>query len=986
MHSTANRDMRIEQQVRPGNRFTRDMLPWLLTAVALAFYLFTMNRWVSLHNLFQAAKLSGWTWQPNLVEPLYWLVTFPFHWLPVKYIPIGLNLFSLVCAVLTLALLARSVALLPHDRTLEQRQREPGEFALLSIPSAWLPPVMAVMVCGLQLTFWESATAGSGEMLNLLIFAYVIRCLLEFRIDERESWLTRAALVYGLGITNNWAMIGFLPLFIAALVWIRGLSFFNLRFLGLMIAYGLAGLLLYLILPIIQSRADILAVPFWQGFKANLGNQIATLLQLYKSARPTIALLSLTSLVPIFIIAIKWASSFGDTSRIGVALATFTFHVAHAILFLACIWVAADPPFSPRNAGPGFHFLTFYYLGALSVGYFAGYFLLVFGQTPARSRRIPSYIPLMNSTIKVAVWLLFLLVPTVLIARNLPHIRTSNGPLFKRFATLMTETLPSGGAVVLSDDFRRLLLAKSILAQKGQDKNFIFVDSGSFNDHLVLEYPDYHRFLKKQYRERWPVDVPKTHRTFISPLAMIPLFSTLESSNSVFYLHPSFGLYFEKFYLEPHGLAYQCKSYTSTNPFPPSLGQELIAKNEAFWNTNSDAIQGLLASASAARHREKSSLLGRFSAKARLKDEANREGSTVARLYSRALDYWGVELQKAGELEKAATRLEQALELSPDNVAAEVSLQCNKKLQAKQPTTVQLSKSVTELFGPYRSWNNVIGENGPFDEPTFCYEQGVVFVQSQYFRQAMHQFARVKELDPTHLPARLWLAQLYIMAQVPERAVDVIKEVQQNRHLFIINRTNANELLFGEGSAYLANKDRAGAEAAVERTLQQFETDPEVLPKLLATASRMYLNYGAFSNALPLIDRQLAFAPDEMDAEKIGALIRKGYACLQLQMFDKAIPPLNRVLAVTNSAPAMLNRAIAYLRSGQLDSAEKDYQALQNALPKAYPVYFGLAEIAYLRRDTNAAIKYCELYLANPSPNSEEVKLVTQRLAELKPQ
>ena len=93
-------------------------------------------------------------------------------------------------------------------------------------------------------------------MFDLLLFAYVVRCLLEFRIDERESWLMRAAFVFGVGMTNNWAMIGFFPLFLVALVWIKGLSFFNLRFLARMSLCLLAGLSLYLLLPLVQSLSD----------------------------------------------------------------------------------------------------------------------------------------------------------------------------------------------------------------------------------------------------------------------------------------------------------------------------------------------------------------------------------------------------------------------------------------------------------------------------------------------------------------------------------------------------------------------------------------------------------------------------------------------------------------------------------------------------------------------------------------------------------
>src|SRR6267143_683381 len=104
--------------------------------------------------------------------------------------------------MLSLALFVRSIVRQQGDRACQQRQRqygahggeeierqrEHGEFSLLSIPMAWLPPILAAVVCGLQLTFWENATAASSEMLSLLLFAYVIRNVLEYRIDERESW------------------------------------------------------------------------------------------------------------------------------------------------------------------------------------------------------------------------------------------------------------------------------------------------------------------------------------------------------------------------------------------------------------------------------------------------------------------------------------------------------------------------------------------------------------------------------------------------------------------------------------------------------------------------------------------------------------------------------------------------------------------------------------------------------------------------------
>ena len=971
----------MKQEVSPRNGFVSAILPWVVATGALAIYLLTLNPWISLSNLLQVGKLSGWTWQPDLSEPLYWLLTYPLRWLPPNTIPIALNLLSSLCAALALALLARSVALLPHDRTHEQRQREHGEFSLLSIRMAWLPPVLAALVCGLQLTFWEHATAASGEMLNLLLFAYAIRCVLEFRIDERESWLNRAALVYGLGMTNNWAMIGFFPLFLVALVWIRGLSFFNLGFLGRMFLYGLVGLVPYLLLPLVQSWSDISAIPFWVGLKSNLGNQEGTLAMLFKKSRQTVALLGLTSVVPLFFVGIRWASYFGDTSKLGVALGTIMVHLVNAFFLVACTWVALDPPFSPRNIGFGFPFLTFYYLGALSIGYFSGYFLLVFREkndhSSERSRRKRGYLPLVNSAITCAVLLLLVAAPLGLVYRNLAQIRTTNGPMIKQTSRLLIGALPPNGAVVLSDDLRRLMLAHAAVAQTGKDKAFVFVDTGS------LTYPNYHRYLKKLYPARWPVDPPRTAKGFINHLAEVPLISALERSNSIFYLHPSFGTYFERFCLEPHGLTYKLISYPSTNPFPPVLTQELVNENEAFWSrADALSISLILPAITPPPKHGRPVLMDRLAGFAHLSTEPNRAASSLATGLSRALDYWAVELQRKGELDKAVPRFERALELNPDNVSARVSLECNKNLRAGRPTAVKFSKAIEDSFGnKYRDWNQVMSENGPFDEPSFCFAQAQVFIQARLFRQAMQQFARVKELDPVHLQASLWLAQLYILAHKPDEALRLVQEIHQKETAFDVNRTNINELLFAEASAYLASKDAAAADAAVTKTLQKFPADKELLPVLLGTATKAYMNFGFYSNALDSIEQELKLSPDNP-----LALGNKGVSLLQLNAFEQAIPPLTRVVELqSTNYTALFNRAIAYLRCGQLDASEKDYETLQKIAPTAYSIYYGLQEIAYRRKDTNAAIHYCELYLTNSPPNPEEIKFVSARLTELKP-
>ncbi|MEY2467040.1 MAG: hypothetical protein QOD03_1561, partial [Verrucomicrobiota bacterium] len=162
--------------------FVSAALPWLVALFAFAIYIQTLNHWVALNGLPLIAHATGQASTADIYFPCFSLVTYPLQWLPLRWIPIVSNLFSTMCAVLTLMLLARSVSLLPHDRTHSQRQRENDEFSLLSIRLAWIPPVLAACVCGLQLSFWENATSISVDMFDLLLLAYAIRCFLEFRI------------------------------------------------------------------------------------------------------------------------------------------------------------------------------------------------------------------------------------------------------------------------------------------------------------------------------------------------------------------------------------------------------------------------------------------------------------------------------------------------------------------------------------------------------------------------------------------------------------------------------------------------------------------------------------------------------------------------------------------------------------------------------------------------------------------------------------
>jgi tetratricopeptide (TPR) repeat protein len=976
MQSTLPKPMTSDHHSPFQGNFVMSKLPWLLAGALLTLYLLTLNHWIGLGNLVSVARISGWSWHPDLFGPVYYLVTLPLRLLPAVAVPFALNLVAAVCAALVIALLARTVALLPYDRTHDQRERERGAYSLLSVRCAWIPPVLAAVVCGLQLSFWENATMSStappllasSEMLDLLFLAYAIRCVMEYRVDERESWLTRASLVYAIGMTNNWAMIGYFPLFIAALIRVKGLAFFEPRFLLRMFFWGFPGLLFYFLLPVISAFSEISHVPFWQALKANLGAQKYALLwgpfnkrALFDPNEPT-WVLGLPSLLPILIIAIRWPSFTGDTSRHGNSVLRFTFHLVHALFLGVCVWVALDPPFSPRSRGFPVPLLSFYYLGAITVGYCSGYFLLLASRAAGRWRRGGSATGFVNSVMRFAVWALLFAVPALLIYRNLPNIRLHNGHLYQDFAQLIRPGLPEGPAVILSDDPRRMLVVQAAAARWGRSKDWIFIDTAS------LAWADYHRFLQRLYAEKWP---SQSQGGLAQSFDLDKLLRDLSSRYSMYYLHPSFGYYFETFSLEPTGLVYKLVPYATNNFLAPKLSPDLYQKNEEFWSRTAepalDSIRRCVAVGKAGAP-SAVSLERKVMGQEEIKDAA-----VLGSFYSHCLVYWGTEQQKHGDVGKGSAIFKRAIELNPLNPVAQINYRYSTNLQAGVRAPADLGKWAEEHFGRFFNWQQLVANNGPFDEPTFCFVAGIFFRNAMQLRQAAAQLIRATELDPDFLSASLALANVYLLAKQPDTALQIAEKVRNNPLSRTDRFTGHANLAQVEAYAHLAKNAPDLANARIKEAVRNNPNNLEVL----SAASQFYLVTGAASNALEVLERELVLQPTNT-----AALLNKGAIHMMLKAYDNAIPAFSTLLQITNEPTARAQRALAFFHSGKLDEAQQDWQSLSKTYTNDYQPYFGLAEVAYRKGDTNLAVRNLELYMSK-NPPAEGLQRASARLKEI---
>ncbi|MEW6159957.1 MAG: tetratricopeptide repeat protein, partial [Verrucomicrobiota bacterium] len=741
----------------------------------------------------------------------------------------------------------------------------------------------------------------------------------------------------------------------------------------------------------------------------------------YSALRSRALLLSLTSILPVLIIGIRWPATFGDISAAGSFLTNFMFRVVHLVFLVFCILVAFDIALSPRALGYGLPFLTFYFLGALSVGYFTGYVLLVFSEVKLKSwQRRSGLSTLVHRLVYAAVWAGFIAAPAGLIYKNFPVIRELNGPTLHDWAAMTSEQLPKEGSLVLSDDIFQLHLIEAYYGRHGQPNPHMMVHTRS------LTFPVYHRQLSKKYPQRWTSLADGDVKEPVETLALIQALSQMARTGSVHYLHPSFGYYFERLHAEPRGIVQQLHEYTADQFFPPPLTSAVESLNQKFWADHKAQIDRL----TPPRARQ-------------IKD-----ADFVAKLYSRAINAWGVRLQRNGRLEEAKNLFEWSFQLNTNNFAALVNRESNRSLRTGQSR--RIDKETEQKFANlFQSWENMLAENGPFDDADFCFKLGEIFNSQSLFRQAAIELNRTVQLEPENLQARFALANIYLTSQRPDKVFEIVNDIRAHAAARPLSITNQLELVQFEAGAHFVKTNIDTAEkllkdalashpdhlglfdsllqvytlsGRVTNAIQLLDSRLQRHPgnaSLLVQKANLFMTLKDWDAAVAVADQMLKNAPDDSqakllkglallqakrfeparaifeglrkdDPKHIDALLSLGAIYLEEKNYAKAIEVLDTVLEENRGHWAALrNRAIAHLKLGHYDEARRDYRAILQIVPRYTAAYYGLGEIAYQEKDRDEAIRYYELYLKHfPQSDStelaEEKKMVTARLNELK--
>ena len=926
----------MDSTPQPARLFVTRALPWILGAAALVLYLVTLSRWLTVASLVPTVSAAGWDWTLPVGRPLIYLLGLVLTGVAGAQFPLAANVLSAVLASSVVWMLARCVALLPHDRTQSQRVREPSEIALLTIRLAWVPPLIAALVFSCALTVSQHATAFTGEMIDLAVFAYCVLCLLEYRLDRSESRLARLAFVYGVGLANNWAMVGYLPIFIAALGWIMGLEFFRARLFLRLFVYGLGGLSLVLLVPAVAHFYHRYDEGFWSFLKGELDGMRVSILS---TPRGKVALFSVIMLLPLAHIGIRW-TAFADKTLESVAT-QFVFHLAQLGWLVGCVAVMLDLKFSPRTIVIYPALLTFYFCAALVVGYLAGYYLLVGSRTPKEIPRgeIP-FLGLYAKLISTATVLGCVALPLYFATKTLPLLRAENRGALRNLADSIYMALPAQPSLLLVDDqFNYNVLLARTKSQAGG------------LDHVVLNTAlapslKYREFLAREHAQTWPqLSKIASATQNVAGLWMVAA-GELANTGRTFFGNPTHGFFNEHLDFSPWAGAYRAAPPQQLVPAPISKsdGDQIVA----FWKRTAPELDAITRD---------------------LQLGATNLGF-IALAWSRMEDAAGVELQRAGRLAEARELFEGSLRIVPLNVAAKVNLRMNQVLAAKEAIPADIDK-------PLENQPGVMDRYGPVDEPSFLYYYGRSLLRPQetLVRRAAIAFSRASELAPETRFARLGFAESCLVLGLTADATNTLESLRRQAPLSGWPAVEQGEWFRVRALVDAQLNDIAGTEASL---LAARKADPKN-DQVHDALSYLYLATGKPDEATAALDRWEKDVPNSP-----GSSSRRALVWMYQANYTKALPALNKVLKLSaDDDMARMNRAICNLMLTNLSEAKADYKLLIRK-HETYQGRFGLAEIARREANRKDELEHLARYLEIAPKTTKEYTNAVARVAELR--
>ena len=485
---------------------------------------------------------------------------------------------------------------------------------------------------------------------------------------------------------------------------------------------------------------------------------------------------------------------------------------------------------------------------------------------------------------------------------NYPQIRANNGDTLYKLGSSLVADLQKApdnnrAVAVFSDDPIVLFLTRATMARQGVDvSRYIFVDT------RYLSYPWYHKQMRGHYGDLWEdhFSAYAAEQPFIVPENISQWMFWFAQRTDIYYLHPSFGHFFEACKPTNLGLLTRMTTYKSSDVSIWVLSEEELAALDAYWN---EKIQSKLP--------------------VMKPDEKRLTGSEkyAAAFYSRALNEAACEFAKAGNNQKAVELASKAVELFPENLSAFLNLRYYQT--GSEALSEDDQRTAARLFVDNgSSLQSVVLSCGHIDVPSKMFEFGKVVSYNRQWRQAFQYFLRVQQLEPDNLNNLVALAYTDSMIGESEHALELIRLAKQKlKEKQNVEGSEATALDIQEAACLISTGKTNEALALLQEAYKNYPQDANISQMLI----RIYIAQNEFEKALALVDRLLAVSPDNVDIA-----LQKAYCLYGLERNNEALTIADQLL---RKMP--LDTRIHFLR-GDIMVALKNYPEALSSYQTVY--------------------------------------------------
>ena len=410
------------------------------------------------------ATYSGLTPIELPLHPIWGAIVSWLSSVPLFTLPLRLNLFSMLCTVISVGLLYRLMAFLVHELIYEEYSVEYSARV-----SQWAGAVAAIAFM-FAAPVWQSATRLQYQSFDMLLVLTSASLLISFARTKWRVFLVAFALLQGIGIVESVIFIPLAPVFLVfliAVLWKQGqLTLNRVAWMGLIAAAGLG--LYYLVARRFLASPGAEALGFTTPTDVMVEVWKAQLIEL-RSGLPRVnwLILLLTSVVP-------WlAAAFASFRALNNerSWSQYILHLTLTILVVLGLGNAAISPWEilkPLGRLP----VWAYTLLAMTAGYSVAYWYLLLKVERPRRGQATSVV-----TKRTGDWLglivTYPLVGIVIIASliNVMECRGSRGAFADRCAREVLDRLGSRTWFVTDGTLDPHLLVAA--HERGQELNLL---------------------------------------------------------------------------------------------------------------------------------------------------------------------------------------------------------------------------------------------------------------------------------------------------------------------------------------------------------------------------------------------------------------------------------------------------------------------------------------------------------------------------------